>query len=111
MASPESMKKDELVTLVRKLTQEAKKLTAENEALKKDSAKKLTTPESLDFDCLGIAFKMNGNAESFEVHLIDYDSKSGQGVVKEKEVHDRRYHAEYRVKEMLHYKIFKGGLK
>lgn len=110
MANPDNMKKDELVVAVRKLTQELKKLMIENQELKEKTENVVVTKDALEFDSFAISFKCN-SASDFEVHLVDYDTKGGQGVLKEKFKFDRRYQAEYKLKELLHYKVFKGGQK
>jgi hypothetical protein len=105
----DTMKKEELVAHARKLAQENKLLTLELKEAK-GSTPSLVSTEGLEFNALGLAFKCK-SATEFEVHLLDYDIETGQGIVKEKFLFDRRYQAEYKVKELLHLKVFKGGTK
>lgn len=110
MKAIDVMKKDELIAHARKLAQENKMLTLELKEAKGNGEPSLVKTEDLQFNSLGLAFKCK-SASEFEVHLIDYDTETGQGIVKEKFLFDRRYQAEYKVKELLHLKVFKGGTK
>jgi seryl-tRNA synthetase len=107
MASPETMKKDELVSEYRKLTQELKRLLAENEELKKKSDNTVSSIDALNFDSAALAIQANDNKE-FEVHILDYDSKAGQGVIKNKSIFTAKHMAEFDAKKHLYETLFKG---
>jgi hypothetical protein len=109
MASPESMKKEELVDKVRTLTQELKRLLNENEELKAIAENSTQSKESLNFDSLGVVLKMN-DFKNFDVILLKYDSKAEQGILEEKVNYPTRHQAEFKAKEFFHTKVLKGGL-
>lgn len=107
MASPETMKKDELVNEFRKLTQELKRLLVENEELKAKTTNAVMSSDSLNFDAVALAFYINDKKE-FTVDTLEYDSKSGQGIIKNKFIHSTRHMAEFEAKKQLHEILFKG---
>jgi len=75
--------------------------------LKKKSDNTVSSIDSLNFDSVALTLQSNENKE-FEVHLLDYDRKSGQGIVKSKTVFKYIHLAEFEAKKQLHETIFKG---
>jgi hypothetical protein len=106
MASPESLSKPELVAQVRKLTQELKRLLHENEEYIKKTKNSVASTESLNFNARALSFVVKGPG-AFEVHMMDYDSEAGQGIVSEKLLFDKVHMAEFEAAKLFHTKLLK----
>lgn len=109
MASLESMKKEELLAHVRKISQELKYLAAENEQLKNRVDTVRQSNEDATFDSYAVTLKKL-SATDYETRLLKYSVEGGQTSLVEAQAHKSRHMAEFAAKKFLFETVLKGEL-